>query len=92
MVIKGERAAKAVPSANLYSSKGALEMMSDVVFPVTCPECNRESLSQLPAALIKSALLRERLILRSRCHPVEWVASTQEIEQIRDYLWAAQIA
>jgi len=63
--------------------------MLNVVFPVTCPQCNQESLSQLPAALIKGALLRERLILRSRCHTVEWVASAQEIEQIKEYLWAA---
>jgi hypothetical protein len=66
--------------------------MLNVVFPITCPECNTESLSQLPAAMIKGALLRERLILRSRCHPVEWVASAQEIEQIREYLWATRIA
>ena len=65
--------------------------MLNVVFPVTCPTCNRESLSEVPATLIQSALLRERLILRSGCHTVEWVASAQEIEQIRDYLWATQL-
>jgi hypothetical protein len=66
--------------------------MLNVAFPVTCPKCNKESLSSLPTAMIKGALVRERLILRSRCHPVEWVASAREIEQIREYLWATQIA
>jgi hypothetical protein len=70
----------------------AWKKIPDVVFSITCPKCKRESLSNLPAALIKSALLRERLILRSGCHAVEWVASTQEIEQIKEYLWATQIA
>jgi hypothetical protein len=66
--------------------------MLNVIFPVTCPKCNTESPSQLPAALIKNALHSERLILRSGCHTVEWVASAQEIEQIREYFWATQIA
>jgi hypothetical protein len=67
--------------------------MLNVVFPITCPECKEESLSTLPAAMINGALLKEeRLILRSRCHPVQWAASAREIEQIREYLWATQIA
>jgi hypothetical protein len=65
--------------------------MLDVAFPITCPKCKQESLSRLPAALIKGALLRERLILRSRCHTVEWVASAQEMEQIREYLLATNL-
>jgi hypothetical protein len=67
--------------------------MLDVVFPITCPKCRRESLSSLPAAKINLALLSGgHLALRSRCHGIEWQASAQEIEQIRQYLWAAQIA
>jgi hypothetical protein len=66
--------------------------MLDVVFPVTCPKCRKESLSSLPAATINLALLaEERLTLRSGCHGIEWQASARETQQIREYLWAAQI-
>jgi hypothetical protein len=33
-----------------------------------------------------------RTSLRSRCHGIEWQASPRETEQIREYLWAAQLA
>jgi hypothetical protein len=67
--------------------------MLNVVFPITCPECQRESLSSLPARVInRSILTDERLPLRSGCHGVEWRASAQETEQIEQYLWATQIA
>jgi hypothetical protein len=76
----------------LFLKAGGLEKMLSVVFPVTCPKCRKESLSSLPAATINLALLRgERLSLRSRCHGIEWHASSRETEQIRQYLWAAQI-
>jgi hypothetical protein len=66
--------------------------MFDVVFPITCPKCEKESLSKLPAATINRALFEEeRLLLRSPCHGIEWRASAQEVEQIRQYLWAAQM-
>jgi hypothetical protein len=67
--------------------------MLNVTFPVTCPECQKESLTSLPARVINRAILNdERLPLRSLCHGIEWRASTQEAEQIEEYLWAAQIA
>jgi hypothetical protein len=66
--------------------------MLEVVFPITCPGCKKESLTSLPAATINRALLaEERLILRSRCHGIDWRASPRETEQIREYLWAAQL-
>jgi hypothetical protein len=70
-----------------------LKTMLDVHFPITCPECGRESLSSLPAVVIHLALLKEeRVTLRSRCHGIEWQASPGEAEQIRQYLGAAQLA
>ena len=70
-----------------------LKKMLDVHFPITCPECGRESLSSLPAVVIHLALLKEeRVTLRSRCHGIEWQASPGEAEQIRQYLGAAQLA
>lgn len=66
--------------------------MLTVFFPVTCPECGKESLGSLPAATINVALLEAELVtLRSQCHGIEWRASTREIEQIREYLWVAQL-
>jgi hypothetical protein len=66
--------------------------MLNVVFPITCPECKRESLTSLPARAINRAILNaERLPLRSHCHGIDWQASTREAEQIEQYLWAAQI-
>ena len=76
-----------------FPEAGALEKMLEAVFPITCPKCRRESLSSLQAVVINRALLNEeRLTLRSRCHAIEWQASTHETEQIRQYLWASQIA
>jgi hypothetical protein len=67
--------------------------MLTVVFPITCPECKGESLTSLPARVINRAILYgDRLPLRSRCHGVEWCASAEEAEQIKEYLWAAQIS
>jgi hypothetical protein len=66
--------------------------MPDVVFPVTCPTCNEESLSSLPAATIERTLLTgEPLLLRSACHKIQWPATGSEIEQIKGYLWVAQL-
>jgi hypothetical protein len=66
--------------------------MLNVTFPITCPECSKELLSHLPAEKINLVLLTDgTLTLRSACHDREWRASAHEIEQIRQYLWAAQL-
>lgn len=65
--------------------------MPDIVFPITCPKCNEESLSSLPAEKINRMLVaHEPLVLRSACHKIEWQASRYEAEQIKEYLWAMQ--
>jgi hypothetical protein len=76
----------------LFRERG-LEKMRQVVFPITCPECRGESVGRLSAATV-SLVLRsgEPLELTSPCHGSEWQASTCEMEQIREYLWAAQFA
>jgi hypothetical protein len=56
-------------------------------FPITCPECGKEALSNLSIAAARKALRSgESLTLRSNCHAVEWVATSREMEQIREYL------
>ena len=62
-----------------------------VRFPVTCPECGRETLGVYPVADVASALLTktEPLMLSVICHPeLSWPASERELEQIREYLGA----
>jgi hypothetical protein len=67
--------------------------MREVEFPLICPECKKESLSRMPAAMIDRTLQNgETLLLRSACHGVQWPASTGETEQIRQYLWVAQFS
>ena len=66
-------------------------MMPDVVFPITCPDCNEESLSSLPAEAIERTALGEPILLRSACHKIHWWASGSEIEQLKEYLWVAQL-
>jgi hypothetical protein len=67
--------------------------MPDVVFPVTCPTCKEESLSSLPAEIIERTVLTgEPLLLRCACHKIQWRAAEGEIEQIKCYLWVAQLS
>jgi hypothetical protein len=61
-----------------------------VRFPVSCPACAEESLSQLPLITIANALRNgERLHLSAECHHRTWEASELEMAQIREYLRAA---
>lgn len=56
-------------------------------FPVTCPDCALESLSELPIALIANALLTGKGIrLHANCHDLYWTATFAEREQLRSSL------
>jgi len=62
-----------------------------VRFPVTCPECGKETLGVYPIAAVASALLTDTdpLVLSVLCHPAHsWSASPAELAQIREYLGA----
>ena len=62
-----------------------------VRFPVTCPQCGKETLGVYPVAAVASALLTETdpLILSALCHPDDsWPATQRELEQIREYMGA----
>ena len=56
-------------------------------FPVTCPDCALESLSEMPIALIANALLTGKDIrLYANCHDLYWTATFAEREQLRQSL------
>jgi len=58
-------------------------------FFVTCPECALESHSELPIAMIASALLTGKSIrLYAGCHDVFWTATFVERERLRQALRA----
>jgi hypothetical protein len=62
-------------------------------FPVTCPKCGNELLTELPVAVVAVGLIRGSSIrLFADCHGVSWGASPLEIEQIREYLGASWLA
>jgi hypothetical protein len=57
--------------------------------PITCPVCSRESLLSLRADAILDALeATAPLRLSVSCHCHAWFASSDEIEQMREYLLA----
>jgi hypothetical protein len=56
-------------------------------FPVTCPQCGKEQLTELRIADVAIALMEGReLTLYASCHEYHWSASDSELQQIREYL------
>jgi hypothetical protein len=56
-------------------------------FPVTCPTCALESLTEMPIAVIAHALLTGKGIrLHSKCHNHYWTATFVEREELRKSL------
>ena len=68
-------------------------MEPELRFPVNCPLCAQELLTQMPLAVIARALsVGTTIRLRASCHDVHWEANALEVEQIRQYLDAARVA
>jgi len=61
-----------------------------IQFPVTCPECGRETLLTRPQSAVAGALVTQSKILTlyAQCHAHHWTASQRELQQIREYLGA----
>ena len=60
-----------------------------VRFPVTCPKCGMERLTELPFDIVADALQRgSDISLVATCHEVIWTATELELEQIYEYLGA----
>jgi hypothetical protein len=61
-------------------------------FPVTCPECAAELLTEFPVAFIANALATGKGIrLYASCHDTFWTATFLERQQLREYLGVARI-
>jgi len=61
-------------------------------FPVTCPQCGNDLLTEFPVAQIAAALLEfTEIRLYASCHEQVWEASPLEVQQIREYLGAPWI-
>src|SRR6266404_2300249 len=55
---------------------------SEVRFPVSCPLCAQELLTQMPMTVIERALsVGAAIHLRATCHDVHWEATALEVEQ-----------
>ena len=62
-------------------------------FPVVCPRCGNEALGEYAVIDVAAALLSSKpLRLFAPCHNLRWEAGPLEIEQIREYLAAADLA
>jgi hypothetical protein len=62
-----------------------------VKFPIACPKCGRERLTEFPINEVVDALKRgSDICLVATCHDVIWTATELELEQIHDYLVIAQ--
>ena len=59
-------------------------------FPVICPLCDAEAITEYPVADVASALLTRStgFELYARCHDYHWTASQGELQQIREYMGA----
>ena len=63
----------------------------NVRFPVACPKCGMERLTEIPFDVVKDALQRgSDICLVATCHDVIWTATELELEQIDEYLEAVQ--
>jgi hypothetical protein len=57
-------------------------------FPVTCPLCATEAITEYPVADVANALLSSGadLILYAPCHDYHWTANECERQQVRQYM------
>jgi hypothetical protein len=62
-------------------------------FPVNCPKCGRERLTEIPVDVVENSLRRgSDISLVATCHDVIWTATELELEQIHEYLGATRLA
>jgi hypothetical protein len=63
--------------------------MRTIRFPVVCPICGSESLSELKFRSVALALGQDRpLRLYAGCHDLWWNATDVQAEQVREYVVA----
>jgi hypothetical protein len=60
-----------------------------VRFPIACPKCGRERLTEIPVDVLSDAMRKgSDIFLVATCHDVIWTATESELEQIHEYLGA----
>jgi hypothetical protein len=60
-----------------------------VRFPIACPKCGRERLTEIPVDVLSDAMRKGAdIFLVATCHDVIWTATESELEQIHEYLGA----
>ena len=63
-----------------------------VRFPVVCPKCGREKLTEFALNEVAHALNRgSEISLVATCHDVIWTATELELEQIHTYLLVSKL-
>jgi len=79
------------PDTPKNGSNGAMKE-SFIRFPITCPRCGHESLTEFRAVVVTIATVEwHSMRLYASCHKVFWDASDLELEQIGAYLGASWI-
>lgn len=66
----------------------------ELLIPVKCPVCSRESLTGFRISVAADALESGQIRLYANCHVVSWDASVTELAKIRAYLdanWSANL-
>jgi hypothetical protein len=66
----------------------------EVLIPVKCPVCSRESLTAFRISVAADALKSGQIRLYANCHVVSWDASVAELARMRAYLdanWSANL-
>jgi hypothetical protein len=64
-------------------------MEPTVRFPVACPKCGRERLTEIAVEVVADSLRRgSDICLVATCHDIIWTASESELEQIHEHLAA----
>jgi len=66
----------------------------EILFPVKCPVCSRESLTGFRISVVAEALQTLEMRLYANCHVTSWDASEAELAHLRKFLdvvWLEQL-
>lgn len=66
----------------------------EILFPVKCPVCLRESLTGFRISVVAEALQTLEMRLYANCHVTSWDASETELAHLRkclDVVWNEQL-
>jgi hypothetical protein len=58
----------------------------EILFPVQCPVCRQQSLTEFRISVIAEALQTLEIRLYANCHLTSWDASAAELARLRKHL------